>query len=272
MAISWGERPNSRETSTHPGSATLHYILTGTNIEATARFLASGYSAAMYDTLYRTNIALKETGPLMWDVAVSYGPKQKKEPEAGDSSWSFDTGGGTKHITHALEHIADFVPTDEPVIDNKGGIGVDGDNSVEGTDVVDRSFKWKETHKLLLADNGWEYSEMLDTLTGTVNDAEFRGKAAGTVLFEGASGGQSQKDPLILDVTFSFSYSRSVTGVTVGDITGVAKKGWEYLWVYYKVTEDAEGKTLKRIAQQASVERVYEEGDFSLLGIGTDAL
>lgn len=272
MAISWGERPNSRETSTHPGSATLHYILTGTNSEATARFLAAGYSAAMYATLYRTNIALKETGPLMWDVAVSYGPKQKKEPEAGDFSWSFDTGGGTKHVTQALEHIGDYVPDGDTAADHKGAIGVNENGDVEGVDVIDQTFKWKENHKLLLADNGWEYSEMLDELTGTVNDAKFRGKAIGTVRLDGTSGGQSAKDPLILDVTFSFTYSRSVTGLTVGDITGIAKKGWEYLWVEYETTDGGAAKRPAKKARQVNVDRVLEEGDFSLLGIGTDAL
>ena len=272
MAISWGEKPNSRETSTHPGSATLHYILTGTNSETTARFLAAGYSAAMYAALYRTNITLKEIGPLMWDVAVSYGPKQKKEPEPGDFSWSFDTGGGSKHVTHALAHIQSYVPAGDTAADHKGAIGVNENGDVEGVDVVDASFKWKENHKLLLADNGWEFSETLEDLTGTVNDATFRGKAAGTVLFEGGSGGQSQKDPLILDVTFSFAYSRSATGLTIGDITGVAKTGWHYLWTEYATTDGGAAKRPAKKAKQVNVERVYEEGDFSLLGIGTDPL
>ena len=50
-------------------------------------------------------------------------------------------------------------------------------------------------------------------------------------------------------------------------IVGVDKKGWEYLWVRYADAEDQNVLVKKPIA--VYVERVYEEGDFSLLGIGT---
>ncbi len=270
MSITWGERPGSRETASNPDSATLHYVLTGTNSEITARFLAMGNSPAMYDTLYRTGIALKDVGAMLWDVTVSYGPRQKKEPEAGDFSWSFDTTGGTKHITHALEHIQSYVPAGDTAADHKGAIGVT-DDAVEGTDVIDHSFKWKENHNLLLANYGWAYSSYLDDMTGKANDATFRGKAAGTVLFAGATGGQSSKDPLLLALTFNFEYSRPVVNLTVGDITNINKGGHEYWWVEYKKADGGAAKRLATIPKQVNIERVLDEADFSTLGIGTAA-
>ena len=59
------------------------------------------------------------------------------------------------------------------------------------------------------------------------------------------------------------------TGITVGDITGIAKKGWEYLWVRYEDAEDSTAKTLVKRPVAAYVEKVYESGDFAALGIGT---
>jgi hypothetical protein len=53
----------------------------------------------------------------------------------------------------------------------------------------------------------------------------------------------------------------------MGDITGIDKKGWEYLWVRYQDAEDAD--VLVKQPAAVYVEQVYPYGDFSLLGIGT---
>ena len=58
-----------------------------------------------------------------------------------------------------------------------------------------------------------------------------------------------------------------MTGLQVGDITGIDKKGWEYLWVRYADAEDQNVLVKRPIA--AYVEQVYESGNFALLGIGT---
>ena len=59
------------------------------------------------------------------------------------------------------------------------------------------------------------------------------------------------------------------TGLTVGDITDIDKKGWEYMWVRYADAEDATAKAIVKKPVAVYVEKVYEEGDFSGLGIGT---
>lgn len=106
---------------------------------------------------------------------------------------------------------------------------------------------------------------MLFYLTGRVNHAPFKGFAAGEVLFLGASGSQRGQEDW--EVTFSFAASPNVTGLAVGQITGIAKKGWEYLWVRYEDAVDAH--TLVKQPAAAYVEQVYPYGDFALLGIGT---
>ena len=55
----------------------------------------------------------------------------------------------------------------------------------------------------------------------------------------------------------------------IGDLTGIAKKGWEYLWVRYEDAVDASAHKWIKKPAFAYVERVYPEGDFGLLGIGT---
>ena len=58
-----------------------------------------------------------------------------------------------------------------------------------------------------------------------------------------------------------------MTNLTIGDITGVDKKGWEYLWVRYTDSVNDTAKALVKKPIAAYVERVYEYGDFGLLGI-----
>ena len=71
------------------------------------------------------------------------------------------------------------------------------------------------------------------------------------------------------EISFRFAASPNVTGLTIGEMTGIDKKGWEYLWVRYADAEDATAKALVKLPIAAYVEKVYEEGDFSQLGIGT---
>ena len=87
----------------------------------------------------------------------------------------------------------------------------------------------------------------------------------GEVLFLGASGSQRGEDDW--EITFRFAASPNVTGLTVGPITGIAKRGWEYLWVRYSDAEDQHVLVKQPIA--AYVEKVYDEGNFAGLGIGS---
>ena len=71
------------------------------------------------------------------------------------------------------------------------------------------------------------------------------------------------------EITFRFAGSPNRSGLSVGPIGNIAKKGWEYLWVRYADAEDAASHSLVKAPLAAYVEKVYEEGDFSDLGIGT---
>jgi hypothetical protein len=88
----------------------------------------------------------------------------------------------------------------------------------------------------------------------------------GEVLFLGASGSQRGQDDW--EITFRFAASPHVTGLVIGSIGGINKRGWEYLWVRYADAEDMASGTLVKRPIAAYVEQVYPYGDFSGLGIG----
>jgi len=153
-----------------------------------------------------------------------------------------------------------------PTLPSKGAIGVTHDN-VEGVDIAIPVYNFSETHYIDDALVTPAYRGTLFSLTGKTNNAAFKGCAAGECLFLGASGSKRGEEDW--EITFRFAASPNRTNITVGDITVASKKGWEYLWVRYADAEDATAKALVKLPVAAYVEKVYEEGDFSQLGIGT---
>jgi len=70
-------------------------------------------------------------------------------------------------------------------------------------------------------------------------------------------------------LTFRFACSPNATGLVVGDITGIDKLGWDYLWVRYATYEDSSGRSLVQRPASVHVDRVLVPSDYSALGIGT---
>jgi hypothetical protein len=70
-----------------------------------------------------------------------------------------------------------------------------------------------------------------------------------------------------IKITYTFKISKNEQNVVVADdFTPVNKKGHEYIWVGYEnVTNNGKLETKPFCA---FVEKVFETGDFSLLGIG----
>ena len=275
MPITCTENIDSRQY-TEDQSAELVYSIRGTADEDAA---LSSLKATAPDTFHglvrqpptvepvHIDAASGGADRCIWTGTAQYAPRQYEQPpETGDSSFSFDTGGGTQHITQAITTVHKYAASGTAP-DFKGAIGVTHDN-VEGVDITVPVYNFSETHYLPDSQVTPAYKGTLFNLTGKVNNASFRGLAAGECLFLGASGSQrgAGED---WEITFKFAGSPNRTGITVGPITGIAKKGWEYLWVRYADTEDTASNTLVKQPVAAYVEKVYEDGNFSSLGIGS---
>ena len=257
--------------------ATLRYILQGTDDDTVVRTTVDATAPADYKGLGQQDYEMRPLGGTpgkeIWEVEVTYsnGTTQKEPertqnpPQTGDSSFSFNTGGGTQHISQSLATIASYKavanPNNPP--DNKQAIGVHGDQ-VDGVDIVVPVLNFAETHYLALGTVTAAYVKTLARLTGTVNDATFKGFDAGEVLFLGASG--SQRGDQDWEIAFNFAANENVTGISVGDIAGIDKQGFHYLWVRYVEVEDQNHLTKR--PEYVYVEQIYQSRDFSLLGIG----
>lgn len=148
--------------------------------------------------------------------------------------------------------------------DFRGAIGVSND-AVEGVDVTIPVFKFTYTwypaaHLVTPA-----YVIQLMAATGKTNESDWKGFQAGEVLFLGPSGAPRGFDDW--EISFHFIASPNVQGLKVGDIENIIKNGHDYLWVRFK--NAIEANSVIKVPEFAYVERVYDPGDFGLLGIGT---
>jgi len=272
MAITVTEKRESRESASGENEATtLVFTIRGTADDIDALEALKTAAPATHDNLVPktwnvepVHIDAGDPDGCLWTGAVRYGLTSAPEPKTGDSVYNFDIGGGTQHLTQSIETVGKYAPEGKTPPDFKGAIGVTHD-SVEGVDITVPVYHFSETHYKADTEVTAEYKATLFALTGKVNAAAFKGFEAGEVLFLGASGSKRGEEDW--EITYRFAASPNATDIPVGDITVTSKKGWEYLWVRYADAEDAGANALVKRPVAAYVEKVYEEGDFSALGI-----
>ena len=247
-------------------SRELVYSISGTADEAEVQSLLEATAPPVYGGLELDSLSAE---PLQVDSATGQGlwrgSARYQTPESGDE-YTFDTGGGTVKLTQSLETIQSYAPAGFTAPDFQGAIGVSEDR-IEGVNVTSPQFVFSETHQFPDAFVSAAYKLILFDLTGTVNDSAFKGLAAGECLFQGASGSKRGDENWV--ITYKFIGAPNVVDQVIGDIEGIAKKGWEYLWVRYAEFEDATARSLVKRPIACYVEAVYPTADFSSLGIGT---
>ena len=118
MAITVDEKFESRESMTGPNAWIERvYVIRGTDDDIAAKDALGSASPTTYDGLVRKSRHVERLGEELWEGTARYGrPDQNATPpETGDSVFSFDTGGGTQHITqsslvaaavqHQIQHV-----------------------------------------------------------------------------------------------------------------------------------------------------------------------
>lgn len=266
-------------------TAPLHRLVSGVNLTRKA----IGFDAEWVD---ETNDDGK------WDVFVIYDTLPLIA--ADQQSFSFDIGAGTSHITQSIKTRGIFSPKKRKAPDYHGAIGVT-DDGVQGTDVIVPTFSFTETRHLTDAFVSINYVKILATTVGKINRNPFRRFTRAECLFAGAAGTRLGNE--LWEVTFKFLVSLSRFDFSMGSgdwtIPNISKPGWDHLWIRYeKVVEettsgtkpkpkpppadggeappnvgddetavDKKKKSLKRVPIGVYIEQVYEEAEFSRLGL-----
>ena len=114
MPITVAEKWDSREGTQGEGASTdLRYIIRGTDDDSAARDALVANSPAFYNLLIRQSAHIARLGEDTWEGTVRYGTNSP--PQTGQSSFSFDTGGGSQHITQGRGTVARYsAPGKEP--------------------------------------------------------------------------------------------------------------------------------------------------------------
>lgn len=276
MAVVTYEHVDSRERAN--GGVDRIYIARGSDSDIDIKTQILADAPSTHDGFNRKDgliscspLRITGAGDGWWLVTVPYSVGAWGF-NVGSESYTFDTSGGTQHITHSRGMVAKYAASgtapDIGTSTGGGPIGATADG-VAGVDIPVPQFEWEETHIFSWGSIDNTYKDRLAELTGRINNASFKGSQAKEVLFLGCRGARLPDNTAAL--TFKFAKSRNATGLEVGSITGIAKKGWEYLDVKYETKELGSGadKILVQQPKYVYIHKIFVDDDFSALGIGT---
>lgn len=278
MAVTVTEKEKSRERVTGEGASTeLLYTILGTGSDVDAEAAVRSTAPVLYAGLSRKNVRVKPVfvdvnnpDTCIWEGIVQYA--RAVRPDTGDSVYSFDIGGGTEHITQSIATVGRYARQGQTARNYRGAIGVTGASTtsparVEGVSIPAPVYDWSERHYLDDVYVTGSYKAALFWLTRhPLNQMAFRGFEPGEVMFRGANGGRRGQDDW--EIAFHFSASPNLVDLVVGEITGIKKGGWDYLWIRYVDEPDEESGLLVTVPEAVYVEQVLYYGDFTRLGIG----
>ena len=248
------------------GTSDDRELHTSINYQISSQGYGWQYPGVAGAQLYVESYSVSYLGDDAWQVTAQYqkmGAEDAERPTPLKRSRSFDTTGGTQHLTQAKSETR--YGTGAP--DMQMAIGVDS-NGVNGVDVVIPQLQWSENYDVPSTYVTDAYIRGVSEITGRTNASTFRTFAAGEVLFMGCTGSHEWDDQAgngPWSLSYRFVASTNVTAQQVGTMS-VNKKGHEYLWVRYEDT--VAGETLIKKPKYAYVNKVYDSGSFDSLGIG----
>jgi hypothetical protein len=264
VALTWDERPKSREVSSNPPSETRHYVAGGlhdpASVEAWAWSLTPQVIVSNHGFLHLQDIRVSPEGHKLAYVEAVYG---KKKQQVGSFRLSFDTTGGTVRIKTSRSTIQKY-PEDAP--SHRQAIGVKRDGDPEGCDVIIPSLKINVHFKHPTGIITLQRIKQLARSTGAVNSVRFLTFRAGEVLFAGAVGDEGTDTET--EVTYQLLMSENATGLSIGDVANnIQKDGHDYLWVEFKELVDGGKRAVA--PKHVYVERVYRRLNLAaILGFG----
>lgn len=266
MAFKWTETRDSQEAGTNPATLVYRYVATGTNDRAYVHAYAiavtpnivSGIAGVL---LFKQDVQIKPNGFECWKVEVPYAEARN---EVGEYDIDIDTTGGSVHITASKQTIAAF-GSGSSTSDYGQLIGVTEKDDVEGADVVVPACKIVVNFRHPTGFISMPQVKNLARWTGRTNSDTFLTFAAGEVLFLGFVGKMGSNNPTTL--AYHFAMSENLTGLSVGGISSISKKGHELYWIAYKSA--VVGNIGRQQPRAVYVERIYDQIPMALsLGFG----
>lgn len=225
-----------------------------------------------------------------YDITIKYTDPIRKDNsrqlQPGEIRWTCDTTGGKLHINVALSERGRYGRSalnqatggDRSPPNLKGAIQLTKQGEARGTEIIVPCMKREVEYRFATGIITETMIATWERLTGSVNNATYHKLAAGECLFAGAVATNAWSPANITgpQVKFTFLTGKNRTNWTVGPFENVAKKAWDFMWVWYEpekpVSFPPGGTPDPSVAEQPYwlyVDQVYPEEDFSAIGIGT---
>lgn len=228
--------------------------------DAAAALLAAAPSSYSGLALLRYAIRPTETKKLYFGT-TEYGKRKKREIDSYE--FDFEIGVRTEKRTQSLATTAYTASGTAPGF--QGAIGVN-DDRIEGVDINVPTFSFSYTAykdasaiTATFKDNLYACAAKVNSASYTVDGQTF---AAGELLFLGATGSLRRSDQY--QITYRFEASKNVSGLTIGGISSISKKGWEFLeTLYAPVIDGSAGNFVVKRPKAVYVHQVYETAAFA---------
>lgn len=263
----------SRGVDGDSDSRKIPWLAFGTDDDNEVLSHAEANTPTTYDLMDRGKIDVHELATDIWEVMVNYSREKndpkRETPPGGTVEESFSIATTDEPVQHALTTIGTYptaIDVAQAVKFNAISKQIDGLSAPRPQSAFSISFT---------TPNGYisaSYRNAIEGLAGKVNDATFRGRDAGEVLFRGVEGQQNSTGESRLTFHFEVKKNRTVSvgnPLTIAGITvpnGTLIEGWEVIYPIYEHDEDA---TAKRIVPKAVAlvhQRLIERADFTVLG------
>lgn len=230
-----------------------------------------------YNDLPLSEYDLVYVGGSNWTGLAKYGAVPPLV--RGQTVWEFDATGASVKFLQSKETISKTAINAAGAVvaapDFKGVIGVADDN-IEGCDVIVPQALFTARKRWNMADlPNAGYLQMCYRFVGSTNSDvfEFTWLGAtftfqiGELLLQGFTCVEAGLDTFECSYKFAATSNRTgANGVVIpGFPNPIDKKGFEYLWIYYR--RSASNNVWVRVPQAVYVERVYDENPFDTLQI-----
>ena len=195
-----------------------------------------------------------------YEATVTYNTSEPKQQNSFD--YEFEIGSQSVTVTTSLGTTA-YTGGGRTAPNFNGGININADGEVQGLSIDVPTFSFSVTGYWPKDVIDRSYQLLMADLSSSVNDRPFFGLPTGSVKFLGGRGNVN-KDKF--NITYRFEHVYNEAGLTVGDITGINKEGFQYLDVYRRKIE-SNGKVAE-VPHSVYIHDIYPKKNFDLLKIG----
>jgi len=247
--------------------------------EAEAIAAVAAEAPSDIDGLPLVNIRIAEQLVDGYECEANYSSVKPSFPsvplEVGQSSFSFEVATQSQRVISPVKpqllyphpDTKDFAIRGSSYTDSRLLIGKQrNDDPPEGVEVTEPIASFSETHIFGAGVITAAMQRVLLRVVAHTNRWSFRGWEPGEVLCTGISGNQRGGGPW--EVSFRFSVRENQYGITICEIPGINKQGWQYLWPLYQSVADNEVFRLTSKVTHMVVADVYNDADYGVLGIG----